>query len=94
MSVLSGMTGGYLAAYPIMSFITALFYKSIKKYKGIALFAGMAVSLLLCYLIGTVWFTIVTETGFYKALTLCVFPFVLFDIFKIILATHAGNHNS
>ena len=84
--ILSGMTGGYLMAYPIMAFVTALFYKYGKKHKIIALAIGMLVSLLICYLIGTTWFTFVSEFGFYKSLTLCVFPFVLFDLFKIVLA--------
>lgn len=83
---LFGMTGGYKIAFPIMAFLIALIYKSTKKYKTIALAVGMLLSLLVCYFIGTVWFSIVTGTGFYKALTLCVFPFVLFDVLKIVLA--------
>lgn len=91
---LVGMTGGYLMAYPLIALITALSYKLAKKYKPsngklflpFALFLGMTVSLLLCYLIGTLWFTFITGKTFYVALTLCVFPFVLFDFFKIILA--------
>lgn len=84
--VLTGMTGGYLAAYPLMAFVTSLFYKLIKKHKVAALALGMTISLILCYLIGTLWFTFVTGNDFYTALTLCVFPFVLFDIAKIVLA--------
>ncbi len=84
--VLVGMTGGYLMAYPLMAFITALSYKLAKKYKVIVLVTGMVVSLLLCYLIGTAWFTYITDNTFYTALTLCVFPFVVFDVIKIVLA--------
>lgn len=84
--ILTGMTGGYIMAYPLMAFITALFYKSFKKAKGLALSLGMLLSLLLCYLIGTLWFTFVANTSFIYALTVCVFPFVLFDLFKIGLA--------
>lgn len=84
--ILIGNTGGYLMAYPIMAFVTAMFYKYIRKYKTLALTLGMIVALIICYLFGTLWFTIVTGMGFYKALTLCVFPFVLFDSLKIVLA--------
>lgn len=84
--VLTGMTGGYLAAYPIMALVTSLFYYSVKKHKIIALALGMSISLILCYVIGTSWFTFVTGNDFYTSLTLCVFPFVLFDVIKIILA--------
>jgi len=84
--VLTQMTGGYLAAYPLMAFLTALFYKLFKKHKIVGLAIGMTLSLLLCYLIGTMWFTFVTGNNFYTALTLCVFPFIVFDVVKIVLA--------
>jgi len=84
--ILTGMTGGYIMAYPLMAFVTALFYKFIRKAKVLALTIGMLVSLLLCYLIGTLWFTFAAGTDFYYALTVCVFPFVLFDLLKIGLA--------
>ncbi len=98
---LLGMTGGYLMAYPLVALITALSYKLAKKYKRqstkrfllserlvfpLVLFLGMTLSLVLCYLIGTVWFTFITGKTFYVALTLCVFPYVLFDLLKIIFA--------
>lgn len=84
--VLTGYTGGYLMAYPLMAFVTAMLYKYIKKNKLLGLIAGMLLSLLLCYIIGTIWFTIVSGNDFITALTLCVVPFVLFDLLKIILA--------
>jgi len=83
---LTGMTGGYIMAYPLMAFVTATFYKFIKKAKVLALTVGMLASLLLCYLIGTLWFTFAAGTDFYYALTICVFPFILFDLLKIGLA--------
>lgn len=86
LSALTGPTGGYLMAYPLMSFIISLFYRFSKKYKVVALTVGMLFSLLLCYLLGTVWFTLILPKTFYEALVLCVFPFVLFDLLKIALA--------
>jgi biotin transport system substrate-specific component len=83
---LTGYTGGYLAAYPLMAFVTSLSYKLSKKNKIVGLTIGMLLSLLLCYLIGTAWFTVLTDNSFYAALTMCVFPFVLFDLIKIVLA--------
>ena len=52
---------------------------------------GMAMGLLVCYLIGTVWFYYVmhfrgTEYGFGKILSLCVVPFILPDLVKLSLA--------
>ncbi len=91
---LAGNTGGYLAAYPLMALITSLSYKFSRKYRSagllIGLSIGMVISLLLCYLIGTMWFTYLSGNSFYVSLTLCVFPFVLFDLFKIAIAIAIG----
>lgn len=83
---LTGPTGGYLFVYPIMAFVTALSHQLGKKHRIISLSIGMIISLFLCYLVGTLWFTYITGKTLYVALTLCVFPFVPFDIVKIILA--------
>jgi biotin transport system substrate-specific component len=85
-----GPTGGYLMAYPLMAFLTAIFYKYIKVNKALALAIGMLVSLFLCYLLGTLWFTIVTDNSFYSALFLCVIPYIPFDLLKIALAISVG----
>lgn len=88
--VLTGMTGGYLMAYPLMSFLTSLLANHFKKWKLLSLASGMILSLILCYFIGTLWFAFVSDTSFSYALTLCVFPFIPFDLLKIILALSAG----
>ena len=82
---LTGPTGGYLLAYPLMTLITALSLKLGRKYRLPALAFGMTFSLLLCYTIGTLWFTFISGKSLYVALTLCVFPFIPLDIVKIIL---------
>lgn len=88
--VLLGPTGGYIAGF----ILSALLYWLITglsvdpKKPGItAALAGLAV----CYLCGTVWFVFVTSKAnpamnFTAALSLCVLPFVPFDILKIFLA--------
>ena len=43
--------------------------------------------LILCYLLGTIWFTFISGSGFTYALSVCVIPFIPFDIVKIVLAT-------
>lgn len=83
---LTSVTGGYLVAYPIMAFITSIFYKYSKKHKTLALVIGMLISLAICYLIGTAWFTYTTENTFIAALSMCVIPFIVFDLIKIAFA--------
>lgn len=86
LQALIGPTGGYLVAYPIMAFVIAMFNKYFIKVKMLFLVIGMLVSLIICYVLGTAWFTFSTDNSFYQALTLCVFPFILFDCLKIVLA--------
>jgi len=98
--VLTGMTDGYIVAYPIMAFITSLSYqmsskvKATSPIKNISLIAiptiGMVFSLFVCYLIGTLWFSHVSESTFTYALSVCVIPFVAFDLIKIILSIVLG----
>ena len=87
-SRLVGPTGGYLMAFPLMSFVTALFYRQAKSLKMLALVLGMLLSLVLCYFLGTAWFTATNTSGFgfMKSLSLCVYPFIFFDTLKIALA--------
>lgn len=87
---LFGPTGGYLMSYTLMAFIVAMFYKYIKKYKVLALVLGMLIALILCYLLGTLWFCHITGNSFYSALSLCVFPYIPLDLVKLALATSLG----
>lgn len=153
--ILSGMTGGFIMAYPIMALVTSLFYrlsrrvkftsyndkdKSISlnnkaklisfdnkdksiplndKDKSISLndkdkstlsierrnlsnshkikiaqlsitVLGMLISLFLCYLIGTLWFSYVSGSSIAYSLAVCVYPFIVFDLIKIALALTLG----
>jgi biotin transport system substrate-specific component len=85
--ILFGMTGGYLIAYLFMAPIIAFAAKMFKKHLFPALIAGMTLALLLCYLFGTVWFMIVTQSTWIAAFTSCVVPFILPDCIKIITAS-------
>ncbi|TAH66930.1 MAG: biotin transporter BioY, partial [Anaerolineaceae bacterium] len=52
---------------------------------------GMIISLFICYLIGTLWFSYVSGSTIAYALTVCVFPFIAFDLLKIVLAITFGS---
>ena len=41
-------------------------------------------------LVGTVWFVLVMKTSVQAALTMCVYPFIVFDIIKMVLAAWIG----
>ncbi|MBP5379149.1 MAG: biotin transporter BioY [Ruminococcus sp.] len=87
---LTGPTGGYIIGFILMALLywvgTKLLGDKLPVKIGL-LTAGLAV----CYLFGTIWFVFGYSKGgndmsFYKALKLCVIPFVPFDIIKLVLA--------
>lgn len=106
--VLAGMTGGFIIAYPVMAFMTSIFYKlsykisyKIKNKKSktnmarpvwdiiicnVLPLSGMIFSLAICYLTGTLWFCQVTGSSTAYAFSVCVVPFIVFDLVKILMA--------
>ncbi len=91
LGVLLGMTGGYIIGFVLTTFFTGLLCEKLGK-KIWVLIVSMIGGLLLCYIFGTVWFMVVYgqqvgPIGIWGALTLCVFPFLLFDAGKIVVAT-------
>ena len=88
--VLSGVTGGYIVGF----LFSALAYWGITTLTNGRFtwkIVGMGVGLIVCYAFGTAWFVFVKgRTGspvdFVGALTLCVVPFIAFDVAKLFLA--------
>jgi biotin transport system substrate-specific component len=87
---LFGATGGYIIGFVfsalLMWLAEALFGKSNK-----VLIASMVAGLLVCYAFGTVWFMVVYardsgSIGLITALSWCVFPYIIPDALKILLA--------
>ena len=87
---LIGPTGGYIIGFLLSGLLYLVLEGPIKKYKWVK-WPVMVVGLLLCYLLGTIWFVVVygmrgTSYGFIEALGLCVFPYIIPDLLKIGLA--------
>ena len=79
-SALTGPTAGYLWGFLLASVLWWLCRNHLPRP------LIMTLGLLICYLCGTVWFAWLTGTGFWVALWICVIPYLLFDIVKLILA--------
>ena len=47
---------------------------------------AMLVGDVICFAIGTIWFMILMKNGLVATLGLCVFPYIIPDIIKIIVA--------
>ena len=50
----------------------------------------MILGTIIAYAFGTAWFCFSTGTGVVAALGLCVFPFIIGDLIKIIIASLVG----
>ena len=87
---LFGPTGGYILGYLPLVFITGLFVRKWKNTWFLQLL-GMFLGLALCYITGTTWFMLLTKMSLAEALALCVYPFIAFDLVKIVTAFFLGN---
>ena len=90
LGILFGYTGGYFAGF----IFSGLVYWLITNFFGnkliVQIFA-MTAGMIVCYLLGTLWFMFVSasngsHTGFISALAMCVLPYVIPDALKISLA--------
>jgi biotin transport system substrate-specific component len=90
--VLLGPTGGYLWSYLPMCVLTGLLYTFSERKKlpfgkrmMWELLAGLC-GLLICYFCGTLQYALIANVPFLAAISVCVLPFVLFDLGKLLLA--------
>lgn len=87
--VLAGPTGGYIWSYIFMALLIGSVAKKCVNNK-IIIFIGCIASTIVCYILGTVQFAIAQGTSFMSALSICVLPFIPFDIAKAVLAVFLG----
>jgi len=86
---LAGPTGGYLIGFLPMALIGGLFIEKSKGQpvvSGLGLVLGIAVSNAL----GTAWFVVQMGCTLSYALAVCVYPFIAFDLAKVVISTVIG----
>lgn len=85
-AAVTGPTGGYIVGFIFTAVIVGLASDKLGKkiWQNIVF---MIIGILVCYLFGTIWFTIAYKVSFVSALSTCVFPFLLPDAVKIVLAS-------
>ena len=86
---LVGPTGGYLIGFIIMALICG-FVMEKSKGNTVITILGMIAATLVDYFFGTIWFVLQMQCGVWYALTVCVFPFILVDLAKILAAATLG----
>ncbi len=86
--VILGPTGGYIWSYLLTALIIGVLTRSLASSKGMAIaqmvgagLCGVAV----CYFFGTLQFSIVADKTFVQSMSVCVLPFIPFDIAKCVI---------
>lgn len=87
---LLGATGGYIIGFLFLA-LAYWVMTSLLGEKLPVMAAAMVLGLLICYAFGTIWFMIVyaknnEAVGMWTALGWCVFPFIIPDLLKMLLA--------
>ena len=85
-AVLLGKTGGYAIGYLLAALIAGAFAAKLPhKFGWLAL--GCVVGCAACYVLGTIWFMVLTGLDLPTSLTYCVIPYLPGDVIKIALAS-------
>lgn len=90
LTAILGSTGGYIVGF-LFSAIVMWVMEALLGKKTWVLALSMVVGLLVCYAFGTAWFMVVYAKnsgaiGLMTALGWCVFPYIIPDVIKIVLA--------
>lgn len=91
--VLAGPTGGYLWSFLPMAVLISLLSGRARAKASAEIAASMGACVagtLLCYLVGTWQFTQVAGMDWTHALSVCVYPFIPFDLGKALAASVLG----
>ena len=78
---IAGPTGGYIGGFFIEKF----------KRNFVLTLVGWVLGTFVDYCLGTVWFVYVAHCSLLYALKVCVYPFIVFDLGKIVIATLLGH---
>ena len=89
-AVLLGPGGGYLIGFILLVLISGRTMRLLPAWR-FAPFLGMLLGLLTCYTAGALWYMCIwagtgAAVGFFAALSVCVLPYLLPDLCKLVLA--------
>lgn len=89
-AALTGSTGGYIIGFIFIALVIGIVNQAARKKKAkiraVIYFVGMLLGDMLCFTIGTIHFMVVTGMELSEVLAICVVPFIIPDIIKMIVA--------
>ncbi len=90
-----GPTGGYLVGFIPMIIVMGIIYKKIASRMKLVpdvliTILGMIAGTLIAYALGTLWFMYQMDCELAYALSVCVIPFIPFDLGKMMIANVVG----
>lgn len=86
---LAGPTGGYLIGFIFMIVISGVALE-MSKANVLITAIGMVLGTVVAYAFGTAWFVFQMKCELSYALSVCVYPFIPFDLVKIVIAAVIG----
>lgn len=89
-AAIAGPTGGYILGFLLTAIVTGNLLEFLTD-KKIYRYLSMFIGLIVCYAFGTFWFVNMytkAAISFSRALSLCVIPFIIPDVLKILLADY------
>jgi len=87
LGIVFGRTGGFILSFPIMTVITGFAESRRNK---LLLAAGLISAVIVNYISGTVYFSLLTGSGLRTAFMVCVLPFIAGDAVKMVMAAVFG----
>lgn len=86
---IAGITGGFIIGYIPCALITSVLIGKFADTKYIYPLS-MVIGVSVCYIFGTVWYSLQTNTDAAASFAVCVLPFIAGDIIKISAASVTG----
>jgi biotin transport system substrate-specific component len=85
--ILLGPTGGFLIGFVIAAYVIGKFIEAKKESRFLHYVSAGLLGTLIIYLIGAIQLSLVAQIGVRESMVLGVIPFLIGDLFKIIIAT-------
>lgn len=90
-----GPTGGYIIGYVLLAFIEGVFVDWARKLRpyeeaGATAFFGMLLGTVVLYVFGSLWLAKQSNMSLAAAFTVGVFPFIIGDVIKMVVALFVG----